>query len=30
MYEIYLERASENDLKRLPTSTFQRIISDLH
>ena len=26
MYEVYLERAAENDLKRLPTATFQRII----
>ena len=26
MYEVYLERAAENDLKRLPTSTFHRII----
>ena len=26
MYEVYLERSAENDLKRLPTSTFDRII----
>ena len=26
MYEVYLERAAENDLKRLPTVTFHRII----
>ena len=26
MYEVYLERAAENDLKRLPTTTFHRII----
>jgi mRNA interferase RelE/StbE len=26
VYEVYLERAAENDLKRLPTATFQRII----
>ena len=29
MYEIYLERAAENDLKRLPTTTFHRIISQI-
>ena len=29
MYEVYLERAAENDLKRLPTSTFHRIISQI-
>ena len=26
MYEVYIERAAENDLKRLPTATFHRII----
>ena len=26
MYELYLERSAENDLKRLPSPTFQRII----
>ena len=26
MYEVHLERAVENDLKRLPTTTFHRII----
>ena len=26
MYEVYIEKAAENDLKRLPTTTFQRII----
>jgi mRNA interferase RelE/StbE len=26
VYEVYLERSVENDLKRLPASTFQRII----
>ena len=26
MYEVHLERAAENDLKRLPTTTFHRII----
>ncbi len=25
MYEVYVEKAAENDLKRLPTSTFDRI-----
>ena len=29
MYEVYLEKAAENDLKRLPTTTFQRIISQI-
>ena len=29
MYEVYLERAAENDLKRLPTTTFQRIIPQI-
>jgi len=26
VYEVYLEKAAENDLKRFPTTTFQRII----
>ena len=26
MYEVYLERSGENDLKRLPTFLFHRII----
>jgi mRNA interferase RelE/StbE len=26
VYEVYLERSAENDLKRLPTSTFDRIV----
>jgi mRNA interferase RelE/StbE len=26
VYEVYLEKAAENDLKRLPTTTFHRII----
>ena len=29
MYEVHLERAAENDLKRLPASTFQRIIPQI-
>jgi len=29
VYEVYLERAAENDLKRLPTTTFQRIIPQI-
>ncbi len=29
MYEVYIEKAAENDLKRLPTSTFRRIISHI-
>jgi mRNA interferase RelE/StbE len=29
VYEVYLERAAENDLKRLPTTTFHRIISQI-
>jgi len=29
VYEVYLERAAENDLKRLPRSTFHRIISQI-
>ena len=30
MYEILLERAAERDLKRLPTSDFKRIISEVN
>ena len=26
MYEVYVEKTAENDLKRLPTATIQRII----
>ena len=26
MYEVYVEKAVENDLNRLPITTFQRII----
>ena len=26
MYEVYIEKTAENDLKRLPTTAFQRII----
>ena len=26
MYEVYTEKAAENDLKRLPATTFQRVI----
>ncbi len=29
MYEVYLERAAENDLKRLPATTFHRIIPQI-
>lgn len=29
MYEVYLERSAENDLKRLPTSTFDRIVRQI-
>jgi len=29
VYEVHLERASENDLKRLPTTTFHRIIPQI-
>ena len=29
MYEVYLERSVENDLKRLPTSIFHRIIPQI-
>jgi len=26
VYEVYTEKAAENDLKRLPATTFQRVI----
>jgi mRNA interferase RelE/StbE len=29
VYEVHLERAAENDLKRLPTTTFHRIIHQI-
>ncbi len=29
MYEVYIEKAAENDLKRLPTNTFHRIIPQI-
>jgi mRNA interferase RelE/StbE len=29
VYEVYLERAAENDLKRLPATTFHRIIHQI-
>lgn len=29
MYEVYLERAAERDLKRLPAEAFHRIISSI-
>jgi mRNA interferase RelE/StbE len=29
VYEVYLERSAENDKKRLPTSTFDRIVSQI-
>jgi len=29
VYEVHLERAAENDLKRLTTSTFHRIIPQI-
>ena len=29
MYEVYLERSAENDIKRLPTSIFGRIIPQI-
>jgi mRNA interferase RelE/StbE len=29
VYEVYLERSAENDLKRLPTSTFNRIVHQI-
>ncbi len=30
MYEVYLERAAERDLRRLPVETFQRIVPHIH
>lgn len=29
MYEVYLERSAENDLKRLTTSIFDRILPQI-
>jgi len=29
VYEVYLERSAENDLKRLPASTFQHILPQI-
>lgn len=29
MYEVYLERAAERDLKRLPDEQFQRVVPQL-
>jgi mRNA interferase RelE/StbE len=29
VYEVYLEGSAENDLKRLPTSTFDRIVHQI-
>ncbi len=29
MYEVYLERSAENDIKRLPISIFHRIIPQI-
>lgn len=29
MYEVYLERSAENELKRLPTSIFYHIIPQI-
>jgi mRNA interferase RelE/StbE len=29
VYEVYLERSAENDLKRLTTTTFHRIIPQI-
>ncbi len=29
MYEVYIEKTAENDLKRLPTITFHGIISKI-
>jgi len=29
VYEVYVEKAAENDLKRLPTTTFHRIIPQI-
>jgi mRNA interferase RelE/StbE len=29
VYEVYVEKSAENELKRLPTSTFHRIIPQI-
>jgi mRNA interferase RelE/StbE len=29
VYEVYLERSAENDIRRLPTPIFQRIIPQI-
>jgi len=29
VYEVYLEKVAENDLKRLPTTIFQRVIPQI-
>ncbi len=29
MYEVYIEKTAENDLKRLPATTFQRVIPQI-
>jgi mRNA interferase RelE/StbE len=29
VYEVYLERSAENDLKRLPASAFDRIVHQI-
>lgn len=29
MYEVYVEKTAENDLKRLPTNIFHRIIPQI-
>ena len=29
MYEVYVEKTAETDLKRLPTTTFHRIITEI-
>jgi mRNA interferase RelE/StbE len=29
VYEVYIEKTAENDIKRLPTTTFHRIISQI-
>jgi mRNA interferase RelE/StbE len=29
VYEVYVERAAENDLKHLPTTVFHRIIPEI-
>ena len=29
MYDVYLERSAENDLKRLPAFTFQHILPQI-